>query len=108
MKSRARPSLTEIDRIDEIPTFASEEEEARFWSTHSLGQELLDAAEPPPPDEMPPTRGRSRPIAVRFNGDTLRRLRTLARKKGTGYQTLLKEFVLERLYEEEKREGLVG
>jgi hypothetical protein len=25
-----------------------------------------------------------------------------------GYQTLLKEFVIERLYEEEKREGLVG
>jgi hypothetical protein len=24
-----------------------------------------------------------------------------------GYQTLLKQFVLERLYEEEKREGLV-
>ena len=28
--------------------------------------------------------------------------------KGKGYQTLLKEFVVERLYEEEKREGLVG
>ena len=25
-----------------------------------------------------------------------------------GYQTLLKEFVMERLYEEEKREGLLG
>jgi len=29
----------------------------------------------------------------------------MARRKGKGYQTLLKEFVLERLYEEEKRKG---
>jgi hypothetical protein len=29
------------------------------------------------------------------------------RRKGKGYQTLLKEFVLERLYEEEKREGVI-
>jgi hypothetical protein len=45
---------------------------------------------------------------VRFDEDVLKRLRALARKKGKGYQTLLKEFVVERLYEEEKREGLVG
>ena len=47
-------------------------------------------------------------IALRMNADALQRLRALARKKGKGYQTLLKEFVIERLYEEEKREGLVG
>ena len=44
----------------------------------------------------------------RVHADALQRLRALARKKGKGYQTLLKEFVIERLYEEEKREGLVG
>jgi hypothetical protein len=103
-----RPVLKEIHSLSEIPDFETEEEEARFWSTHSLGQELLDAAEPPPPEEMPPVRGRTRPIAIRFDADTVRRLRVLARKKETGYQTLLKTFVQERLYEEEKREGIVG
>jgi hypothetical protein len=44
----------------------------------------------------------------RFDEDTLRRAKTLARIRHIGYQTLLKQFVLERLYEEEKREGLVG
>jgi hypothetical protein len=39
---------------------------------------------------------------------TLARLKRLARKRHKGYQTLLKEFVIERLYEEEKREGLHG
>jgi hypothetical protein len=35
------------------------------------------------------------------------RLRVLAERKYTPYQTLLKEFVLERVYEEEKRLGIL-
>ncbi|MFL5796646.1 MAG: hypothetical protein ACJ77A_01780 [Actinomycetota bacterium] len=31
-----------------------------------------------------------------------------ARRRGKGYQTLVKEFVSERRYEEEEREGIVG
>ncbi len=53
-------------------------------------------------------KGRTTPIAVRFDEFTLKRLRVLAARRNTGYQTLLKEFVVERLYEEEKREGIVG
>jgi predicted DNA binding CopG/RHH family protein len=47
-------------------------------------------------------------ISVRMEYDLLNRLRALARLKGTKYQTLLKTFVAERLYEEERRHGLVG
>ncbi len=52
--------------------------------------------------------GRTVPIAVRLDQFTLRRLKTLAALRNTGYQTLLKEFVVERLYEEEQREGIIG
>jgi predicted DNA binding CopG/RHH family protein len=52
-------------------------------------------------------KGRTKPIAVRFDEFTLERLRALAARRNTGYQTLLKEFVVERLYEEEKREGII-
>jgi predicted DNA binding CopG/RHH family protein len=52
-------------------------------------------------------KGRTKPIAVRFDEFTLKRLRALAARRNTGYQTLLKEFVVERLYEEEKREGII-
>jgi hypothetical protein len=52
-------------------------------------------------------KGRTTPIAVRFDEFTLKRLRVLAARRNTGYQTLLKEFVVERLYEEEKREGII-
>ena len=51
--------------------------------------------------------GRTTPIALRLDRFTLERLRALAALRNTGYQTLLKEFVIERLYEEEKREGIV-
>jgi hypothetical protein len=51
--------------------------------------------------------GRTTPIAIRFDQFTLRRLKALAARRNTGYQTLLKEFVVERLYEEEKREGII-
>jgi hypothetical protein len=50
---------------------------------------------------------RTTPVAIRFDQFTLKRLRTLATLHNKGYQTLLKEFVVERLYEEEKRAGIV-
>lgn len=40
--------------------------------------------------------------------DVLLRLRILAKRRNVGYQTLLKTFVTERLYEEEKREKIIG
>ena len=104
MKRKVR----EINDPKDIPTFASEEEEADFWATHSLGPVILEHMQPIPPGALPAPRPRTKPVAIRFDPDVLRRLKVLARKKGKGYQTLLKEFVLERLYEEEKREGLVG
>ena len=98
--------MTTIHRLDEIPTFTSEREEAAFWATHALGDAVLSHMSAVPEDVIP--RPRTRPIPVRFDEDTLRRVKALAARRHNGYQTLLKEFVIERLYEEEKREGLVG
>ena len=50
---------------------------------------------------------RTKPIAIRLDQFTVRRLKTLATLRNIGYQTLLKEFVVERLYEEERRAGIV-
>lgn len=97
-----------VHQWEDVPAFSSEAEEAEYWATHDLGDELLAQMGPVPPDVLPSERPRRRPVAVRFDEDVLRRLRALAAKKGKGYQTLLKEFVIERLYEEEKREGVVG
>ena len=108
MARHSDDDLIPVNSWDEIPRFTNEDEEHEFWSTHSLGEPLLDQMQPVDDDTLPPPRPRTRPVAVRFDDDTIGRLRTVARLKGKGYQTLLKEFVVERLYEEEKRAGLVG
>jgi hypothetical protein len=50
---------------------------------------------------------RSTPITIRIDRVTLQRLKALAARRGTRYQTLMKQLVLERLYEEEKRAGII-
>ena len=106
--AKARRPMTIVRGWDEVPTFATEAEEAAFWDTHELGNELLEQMGPERDPRLPPPRPRTKPIAIRFDESTIRRVRALAQRRGKGYQTLLKEFVTERLYEEEKREGLIG
>ena len=105
---RKRAELIEIDRIEDVPHFGNDDEAAEYWDTHAPSERFLEEAEIEPPDWLPPVRERANPLSIRFDADTLARLRALAKKKHKGYQTLLKEFVMERLYEEEKREGIVS
>ena len=107
MNSRKTP----LKDLSEVPEGMSDEEAREFWDTHEVTEEYLKRAGRPPEEELPPTRsrrrGRSKPVPIRFDEDVLTRLKALARNKHKGYQTLLKEFVVERLYEEEKREGIL-
>lgn len=96
--------LKKVQSVEDIPAFASEEEEARFWSEHGFGKQMLDRMEPIGEDWLPPPRARTRPVSVRLDEEMLRRLKAMAARRGKRYQTLLKQFVLERLYEEERRE----
>ncbi len=108
MNKEPRKQLKEIQSLAEIPDFETEAEEAEFWGTHSLGEGFFAEVEPITEDDwLPPPRPRTKSVAVRFDEDVISRLKTLAKKKHKGYQTLLKEFVVERLYEEEKREGIL-
>ena len=100
--------MKEVQSSEEIPQFANEAEEAEFWATHSLSEALLARMEPLPEDVLPPTRPRTQPISLRLDSDVLERVRALAEMKHKGYQTLMKEFVVERLYEEEQREGILS
>lgn len=116
MKHATRPDKTEdgftiVYNPADVPEFASEADEATYWNRHTWSEELLEQAASMPRDpNLPPPRDRSkvqsRPTSLRLEANTTERLKRLAEKKGLAYQTLLKQFVLERLYEEEKREGL--
>ena len=106
--------LKTIKSWDEVPEFQNEHEEHEFWGSHSLSEELLETFEPrsersnlPPPRELTITRPRKGSVSVRMENDLVNRLKTLAAVKGIGYQTLLRQFVADRVYEEEKREGIL-
>ncbi len=103
--AKQRRIMTTVQSWEEIPRFASEQEEARFWLTHTLSNTLLEQMKRVPKEVLPTAGPRTRPVAIRFDEFTLRRIKALAAKRQKGYQTLLKEFVSERLYEEEQREA---
>ena len=106
--------LKTIKSSDEVPEFKSEREEHEFWGSHRLSEELLETFVPrskrdnlPPPRERTITRPRKGSVSVRMENDLVNRLKALAAVKGIGYQTLLQQFVADRVYEEEKREGIL-
>ncbi len=92
-----------IDNPKEIPPNLSDEERMDFLMEHGVSESFLENTEEAPEEERP--RPRTKAINVRFDDFTLARLKMLADRRNVGYQTLLKMFVHERLYEEEKREA---
>lgn len=91
-----------ITSRDQIPEHMSDAEAAEFWSNHTLSDELLEASIIEEEDHDLPKR-KSATISIRLDEDLLQRIRTLAKLRNKGYQTLIKEFLIERTYEEEKR-----
>lgn len=114
---------TVINDSGQIPAFGSEREEQHFWDTHEAGPGLIATPEEAARirAKLPPSRALTIPVptssetgapnvtavSARLTGDTVRRLKAMAARKGTGYQRLLRDFVVERLYEEEVREGVI-
>ena len=84
MPTSKRSEMKDIQSWDEVPAFASEAEEARFWSTHGLGKGVAANMAPLPRGVLPEARPRPRPIAVRFDEDVIRRLRALRGAKHKG------------------------
>jgi predicted DNA binding CopG/RHH family protein len=80
-----------------LPAFATIEEEARFWDTHSTADYE---------GEFKPVRARfakrlSTGVTIRLDPQTLQQLRTLAHERGIGPTTLIRMWVLERLQEKQ-------
>jgi predicted DNA binding CopG/RHH family protein len=102
------PKKIPLRNSKDIPQEMTQDEAREFWQAHEITEEYLEQAGVIPEEELPPIRSRkSFNTSIRLDEDLTRRLKILATRKGKGYQTLLKEFVLERLYEEEKREKIL-
>jgi len=103
---RGGGELTVVERTQDIPVFSNEHDEHLYWETHRLADSIFDQMGPEDDGILPPVQPRTTPIPIRFSPDVITRLKVLAAHRNQGYQTLLKDFVTERLYEEEKRQGI--
>lgn len=78
----------------EVPDFSDEEEEARFWSGHQLDSRLMNSAL-----HRPDVR-ESTTITLRFDPRMLARIKRLARSRYLNYQSMIKQWLSERLESE--------
>ena len=82
----------------QIPAFASDDEERSFWASHD-SSDYVDwrrAARPSFPDLKPSLRT----ISLRLPESMIGQLKLLAHKRDVPYQSLLKQFLAERLKRE--------
>jgi predicted DNA binding CopG/RHH family protein len=86
-----------IARWSDIPEFTDEAEESRFWESHELDARLMvssvhqaDARE-------------STTITLRFDPRMLSRIKRIARSRFLNYQSMMKQWLAERLEDEMRK-----
>jgi len=90
--------MNSISRWSDIPEFADEAAEAQFWATHELDARLMttsvheaDARE-------------STTITLRFDPRMLSRIKRIARSRFLNYQSMMKQWLAERLEDEMRKQ----
>jgi predicted DNA binding CopG/RHH family protein len=83
-----------ITRWSEIPTFESEEDEALFWSDARLDSRLMSGA------ILKADTRESTTITLRFDPRMLARIKRVARARYLNYQSMMKQWLSERLEKE--------
>ncbi|GAT34770.1 copG antitoxin of type II toxin-antitoxin system [Terrimicrobium sacchariphilum] len=85
-----------LSKWSDVPTFSDEREEAEFWKETSLDLRLMNAS-------MLKTDNRdSTTITLRFDPRMLARIKRLARSRYLNYQSMIKQWLSERLEKELK------
>ena len=85
-----------ISQWKDIPSFEEESDEAAFWMEHELDAKLL-ASSVHQPDSRESTT-----ITLRFDPRMLSRIKRLARSRFLNYQSMMKQWLAERIEEEQK------
>jgi predicted DNA binding CopG/RHH family protein len=86
--------LKTIANWSEVPNFDSEEEEAEYWNTIQLDARLMNAS-------LVKTDNRdSTTITMRFDPRMLARIKRIARSRYLNYQSMIKQWLAERLEKE--------
>lgn len=78
----------------EVPDFESEEDEAAFWAETQIEPHLMNAS------LLKTDTRESTTITVRFDPRMLARIKRLARSRFLNYQSMIKQWLAERLEKE--------
>ena len=87
-------SLTMITDWEKVPVFNNLADEAQFWNEHQIGQRLMQTS------LAGTDTNESTTITLRIDPRMLSRLKRLARQRYLNYQSMLKQWVAERLERE--------
>ena len=89
--------MNSVNQWIEIPDFADEAEESRFWENHELDPRLM-AASVHEVDARDSTT-----ITLRFDPRMLSRIKRIARSRFLNYQSMMKQWLAERLEDEMRK-----
>jgi len=87
-------SLSAINDWEDVPLFTSQGEETRYWEGHQIGARLMQSS------LVRTDTNESTTITLRIDPRMLSRLKRLARQRYLNYQSMLKQWVAERLEKE--------
>ena len=88
-----------VAQWEEIPAFACEHDEAKFWTIHRLDAKLMEQS------TAGADRSESTTISLRIDPRMLARIKRLARSRFLNYQSMLKQWMSERLEQELRERG---
>ena len=87
--------MNSISSWDDIPLFDNEEAEAAFWADNRLEVRLMDSVVAASPDSA-----ESVTITLRIDPRMLSKIKRLARSRYLNYQSMIKQWLSERLEQE--------
>lgn len=87
-----------ITRWSEIPEFPDEQSEANFWNEHELDARLMSSS------VLESDTKESTTITLRFDPRMLSRIKRIARSRFLNYQSMMKQWLAERLEDEMRKQ----
>jgi hypothetical protein len=89
-------TLNVVTDWDSVPLFTNPTEESQYWESHQIGLRLMQSS------LVGTDTNESTTITLRMDPRMLSRLKRLARQRYLNYQSMLKQWVAERLEKELK------
>lgn len=86
-----------VTNWDEVPLFDSEQAEASFWSENQIDLRLMDRAASTSSEQSD-----SVTITLRIDPRMLGRIKRLARSRFLNYQSMIKQWLSERMEKEQR------